>query len=575
MAQLIIDGQEIETGESKLVFSKSGYSFEDWLTKDIPYSERVTLPETSLLNSIFKRPNSPDIYASKFSKFHTFKYKDNGKIVFSGVCKLLSFNENKEYEIQLLDSSFDLFENLNNDLNALSLDSYDFTFNSTSYNTLKVLTSSIWLWCASSMHEDKILANNVLSGNLRYSRPFFSIKRLVELMFSTNGWTYELGTYADAFDELVVSAKSEFVFTSFEVSYSTTLAASVLDLSGYSFLQTDSLTGTTILNTTYKSRIRFRGTANADNDFILQITVGGTKSQVQQFILNQGSEDYDLTSNEFDAGSTIYFTLIGTGNVEFTNFLIYTIIDENDFGAMSAGNFINMKVKTYDNIPDLEQKELFKHALVSIGGFFTTNNFNKKLKINSLKSLSKLGVIDWSDKFVEGTDSIMAIEGYAKNNYYTYDNSDIKPANLGRGLFQIDDETLQDKTDIYESIFEASPEVTITDLMIDNTIYDNTERLNDIGTLLAYYEVISSTYTVARFENLNGNVLLANYYANFVKAIQRGEIIEAKFNLNKSDFFLFDFTKLVYLSQKKSVFYVLNIGNYSDDELTDVILLKT
>lgn len=575
MAQLIIDGYEIETGESKLVFSKAGYYVDDWLTKDIPYSERVTLPETSLLNSIFKRPNSPDIYASKFSKFHTFKYIDNGKIVFSGVCKLEAFNESKEYEVQLLDGSFSLFKNLENDLTTLLLDSYDFTFNTTSYNTLKVLTSSIWLWCASSMHEDKILANNVLSGNLRYSRPFFSIKRIVELMFSTNGWNYELGTYADEFDKLVISAKSEFVFTSFEVSYSTTLVASVLNLSGYTFLQTDSLTGTTILNTTYKSRIRFRGIANADNDFILQITVGGTKSQVQQFILNQGSEYYDITSNEFDAGSTIYFTLIGTGNVEFTNFLVYTIIDENDFGAMSSGNFINMKVKTYDNIPELSQKELFKHSLVSIGGFFTTNNFNKKLKINSLKSLSKLGVIDWSNKLVEDTDLIMAIEEYAKNNYYTYDNSDIKPANLGRGLFQIDDETLQDKTDIYESIFEASPEVTITDLMIDNTIYDNTERLNDIETLLAYYEVISSTYTVARFENLNGNTILSNYYANFVKAIQRGEIMEAKFNLNKSDFFLFDFTKLVYISQKKSTFYILNIGNYSDGELTDVILLKT
>lgn len=575
MAKLIIDGYDVELGGSKLVFSKAGYYVDDWLTKDLPYSERVTIPETSLLNSIFKRPNSPDIYASKFSKFHTFKYKDAGKIVFAGVCKLEAFNENKEYEVQLLDGSFSLFKNLENDLNTLSLDSYDFTFNSTSYNTLKVLTSSIWLWCASSMHEDKILANNILSGNYRYSRPFFSVKRLVELMFSTNGWTYELGTYADEFDKLVISAKSEFVFTSFEVSYSATLAASVLDLSGYTFLQTDSLTGTTILNTTYKSRIRFRGTANADNDFILQITVGGTKSQVQQFILNKGSEDYDLTSNEFDAGSTIYFTLIGTGNVEFTNFLIYTIIDENDFGAMSAGNFIGMKVKTYDNIPDIEQKELFKHALVSIGGFFTTNNFNKKLEINSLKSLSKLGVVDWSDKFIEDTDLIHPLEGYAKNNYFTYDNSDIKPANLGRGLFQIDNETLQDKIDIYESIFEASPEVTITDLMIDNTIYDNTERLNDIGTLLAYYEVISSTYTVARFESLNGNALLNNYYANFVNAIQRGEIIEAKFNLNKSDFFLFDFTKLVYISQKKSVFYVLNIGNYSDGELTDIILLKT
>ena len=59
-----------------------------------------------------------------------------------------------------------------------------------------------------------------------------------------------------------------------------------------------------------------------------------------------------------------------------------------------------------------------------------------------------------------------------------------------------------------------------------------------------------------------------------MKAIQKGEMIEAKFNLNKSDFFLFDFSKLVYIAQKKSIFYVLNIGNYIENELTDVTLLK-
>ena len=82
-------------------------------------------------------------------------------------------------------------------------------------------------------------------------------------------------------------------------------------------------------------------------------------------------------------------------------------------------------------------------------------------------------------------------------------------------------------------------------------------------------------YTVARFENLNGNNVLSNFYTNFITAIQRGEITESKFNLNKSNYFLFDFTKLVYLQQKQSVFYVLNIGNYSDNELTDITLLKT
>jgi hypothetical protein len=231
-------------------------------------------------------------------------------------------------------------------------------------------------------------------------------------------------------------------------------------------------------------------------------------------------------------------------------------------------------VKTYDNLPDIVQKDLFKHCLVPVGGFFTSDNFRKLLTINSVMPLSKLGAIDWSSKFIEDSESEEPLEGYGKTTYYTYDNSDLKPSNLGRGSFNIVNETIPDATNIYESIFAASQEVVITNTMIDNTIYDDTERINEINTLIGYYEV-QGGYTVARFEQLNGNSVLSNYYTNFITAIQRGEIMEARFNLNKSDFFLFDFTKLVFLQQKKSVFYVLEIGNYSENELTDVTLLKT
>lgn len=574
MAELTIDNQVVELGDSKLVFSKAGYSFDDWLTKDIPYSERVTLPETSLLNSIFFRPSQPEITGQKFSKFHQFKYKDNGKIVNSGVAKLLQFNSNKEYEIQLLDGSFALFENLKDNLNALDFESSDFTFNTTAYNTLKILNSYVWIWSASSMHEAKTLTKNILSGNLAFSRPFFSVKRLVEKMFSVNGWIYELGVNASFFDELIISANNEFVFTSYEKSFTGVLAASNFNLTSPIFIKTDSLTGVDQLNLTYNSKLRLRGSADADNDFILQITVTGTKPQVQTFVLNKGTFDYDLISNEFEAGSAVIIALIGTGNVTLTNFLIYTIIDENNFGVMSTATFTGFKVKTYDNLPDIIQKELFKNCLVKIGGFFTTDNFRKKLIINSVVSLSRLGAIDWTSKFIEDSETIEPLRGYGKINYFAYANSDIKPFNLGRGSFAVDNETFPETKDVYTSMFAASTEVKITDVMIDNNIYNDTNRINEVNDLIAYFEVVSS-YTVASFEKLNGNNILSDFYSNFIAAIQRGEITEAKFNLNKSDFFLFDFTKLVYLQQKKSVFYVLSIGNYSDNELTDVILLKT
>lgn len=573
MAELTIDDNIIELGNNKLVFSKQGYFFDDWIFRDIPYSERITLPETSLLNSIFFRPNSPNISGEKFSKFHTFKYKEFGKIIFSGVAKLLRLNESKEYELQLLDSSFELFENIKDKLNALDLESSDFTFNSAAYTTLKILNSSVWIWSASSMHEDKTLAKNILSGNLAFARPFFSVKRLIEAMFLANGWTYELGTNASFFDFLIVSAKNQFVFTSYEKSFSTTLTTGNFNLTSPIFIKTDTLTGVDKLNITFNSKIRLRGNANADNDFILTITVTGTKPQVQTFILNQGPFDYDLTSNEFTAGDAVVISITGTGNVVFTDFLIYTIIDENDFGAMSTAGFTDFKVKTFDNLPDIIQKDVFKHSLVQIGGFFTTDNFRKRMTINSVVSLSKLSALDWSEKFIEDTENNLPLSGYGKINYFGYNNSDLKPSNLGRGSFEIVNETIQDVIDIYTSIFAASLEVIITDTMIDNNVYDDTERINEINDLIGYYEAISD-YTVARFEDLNGNSVLANFYPNFIAAIQRGEISETKFNINKSDFFLFNFIKLIYLQQKESVYYVLGINNYSDNELTDIILLK-
>ena len=573
MATLKIDNYDIPLGNSKLVFSKSGYSFYNWITKDIPYSERVSLPETSLLNSIFFRPFASEIQAKKFSKFHSFKYIDNGKIVFAGICKLLKFSENREYEIQLIDGSFDLFENLKNKLNKLDFEHSDFTFNSTAYNSLKLLNNSAWIWSASSMHLEKILSKNILSGNLAFSRPYFSAKRLIEKMFAANNWSYELGINTSLFDKIIISANSKFAFTSFEKSFTAVLAASNFNISSPVFLKTDTLTGSTILNLTYKSKIRFRGSANSDNDFILQISGTGAKPQTQTFILNKGSFDYDLLSNDFEAASALTFSIIGTGNVSFTDFKIYTVIDEENFGNISAANFTDFKVKTYENLPNIVQKDLFKHCLVKIGGFFNTDFFRKKIKIETVLTLSKLGALDWSSKFIEESESISLLDGYSKINYFTYKNSDNNPEFLGRGSFNLDNETLQDAGEIYSSIFAASPEVVITNNMIDNSVYNDTERINDLNTLVGYYEEISS-YSVARFNDLNGNNILSKFYPNFIIAIQKGEMIEAKFNLNKSDFFLFDFTKLVYLEQKKSTFYILSIGNYIENETTDITLLK-
>lgn len=582
MATLEINNVLVDLGENKLVFSKSAYPFDDWFVKELTYSERVTIPETPQLNELFGRPKSPDVKADKFNRLYSFKYKDFATIVFSGSAILLDFNENKEYELQLLDSSVDLFSAMKNELNALQLDSYDFIFNSTNYNTLKVPTDNVWLWAASSMHEQKTNAKNVLSGNLAFSRPYFSGANLIRKMFSENGWTYELSLFSEFFDKLIFSARPDFHFTSYEKSFSGIIPVTTsyqLDVTSPDFIKTDSVSGSYTLLLNYNTKIRLRGNVNATADFIFRISGTATSGEtlVNEYLINEGDNEIDYTSESFNAETPTYnltFDIVGDGTVTLDNLLLYTIIDENDFGSISSANFVDFKVKTYDNLPDIEQVDLYKHMLVNIGGFFTTDNFRKKIKINTLKQLSKLGSIDWSNKYIEDTAKITGLKGFAKKNYYLYDNDDFKPFNLGRGFFTINNQTFDDTKNIYESDFAASQEVVIgSDTMIDNTIYSDTKRLDEFNNLIGYYE-ISGTYTVARFAELNGNRILSEYYSNFVNAIQNGIIIECNFSLNKSDFFLFDFTRLVYVSQLKSTFYVLNISDYTEGEQTTVRLLK-
>ncbi len=585
MPQLEINNIDVAIGDGKIALSKSAYPVNDWLTKAITFSQRIQLPETSQLNGMFKRPKATSVNAKKFSKYYSFKYKDNGQIIFKGTARLWAHNASGNYEVQLLDSSVELFKNMDNKLTALELDSEDFIFNSAAYTALKNLNSTLWIWSAASMHKLKVLSKNILSGELAFSRPFFSVRRLLEKIFDANSWSYELGVNAELIDSLIISSNaSTFVFTSYEKEFNEDVVVAgsqLLDLTSPDFIKTDSLTGSNILNLNYTSNIRFRGYIDAPDNFILRIngtSSGATDSLTQSFAINKGRFFYDLTSNAFETSDATYnlsFELIGTGTITLEDFRLYTLINEDDFGAMSSKVFVDFKVKTYDNIPDVTQKDLFKHALVNVAGFFTTDNLRKIINISSMVNLSRLSAIDFTDKFIEDSVKARPLTGYAKTNYFAYAEDDAKPVNLGRGAFEVDDETFADAMNVYSSIFAASNEVEITDDQIDLGVYDDTERINDLSTIIGYYETVS-TYTVARFADLNGDALLENYWSGFIQAIQKGEIIEANFDLNKSDFFLFKFTNFIYLAGEfKSAFFVLNIQNYIENEQTTLILLKT
>ena len=584
MAKLEINGINIPLGESrKLVFSRSAYSESDWLTKDIGISERVRVPETNISNNLFGNPSNVNSKSNTFNKFYSFNYKEEDSIVYSGAAILLGANDSNEYELQLLDSSKALFDSIKKNLNRLNVDVFDFIFNIPAYNSLKIPTDSIWLWPAASMHKNKTLDKNILSGNLAFSRPFFSIKKLIELIFSENKWSLNLAQSVEFLDKLIISSNSEqFYFTSYDKLFNSELNISgsqFVNLSSPEFLKTDTLEGNN-LKLNYNSKIRLRGNITATSDFIIKISgvsSASTDSQIQEFVINNGTDFYDLTSNDFGTDDLTYnvnIEIIGNGLINLTDFSIYTIIEEQNFGNLSLANFTDFKVKTYDNLPEISQLDLFKEALVFVAGFFTTDSFRKELNGNSLKELSRLSALDWSKKFVEDSDSLDSLKSYGQINYFSFDNDKEKPLNLGRGRFEINNATLKDTHEAFKSMFAASSEVLVNDTMIDLNVYDDIERTNELNPIIGYYESIS-TYTVARFEQLNGNVVMSNYYQNFIEAIKIGRVLTANFNLNKSDFFLFRFNRMIYLEQKKATYYVISLSNYAEGNQTEVILLKS
>ncbi len=388
---------------------------------------------------------------------------------------------------------------------------------------------------------------------------------------------------ANFFNDLIISAKSAFCFTSYEKKFNGALTIEnslTLNLSDYDFLKTDTITENNTLHLNFNSKVRIRGEINPNENSQLQIlgVDASDKILIQNISIQQGANQLDFTSELFSSDShpfSIQFKIIGTGAISFKDLFVYTIIDENEFGDIIDANFIDFKVKASDVIPQLSQKELFKHALVSIAGFFSTDNYRKIIKIHSLSELNKLNSLDFSDKFIIGSENVSNLTDYAQINYFTYQNSADKNDKLGSGMFTINAETLPKVAYIYNSIFEASSETEINyKNYIDNSIYSDAARICEINTLLAYLEY-RTDYTIARFNKLDANSLLSAFYDNFLNAIKKGVILEAEFDLTKTDFFTFDFTKQIYISQLKSTFYVLRIQDYSEHNLTKLILLKS
>ena len=440
------------------------------------------------------------------------------------------------------------------------------------------------------MHKERDVANTrFAAGNsgLKFSRPTFRIKTIIEKMFTSRNWT--LNYDSTIIDRLAISSNAqEFFVTSYQKTFNTSFVlAGQTTVTGIDVndFENDVTTSADNINiSTTITAFRLRGTINADTSVKISVQSVGQGGITEQFdfFVDELTTDIDFTTPKIESAANntrVFLLLEGTGNIEFIDLFYYSIIEEQDLGDLDANELIGYRVKVYDNLRDISQISLFMDTMVITNSILQPDSLNSIVNLKSLSKLSKLRAVDWSEKFEADSETISPVlSEIAKINFVEYNNDDTIDINAGRDFFETENENLKDETTYTQLDWGASIDTEINGFSIaDFLVYDDAERINDINDRILFIfddDDISPVFTMARFADLNWMSLKDSFYDNWFESFRRPRVITGMANLNKLDVLGFNFLDLVFIDNFDSYFFVLEISNFVSGQLTKIKLLK-
>lgn len=578
--ELIIDGQIAELGSSYPAITKKSIDIDNPSARFIDITNKFQLPDTLKNREIFDSPKVIGSNNRSFDKLYTAILTDVFQI-FRGKGFLDASTKDK-YSFQIVDEGKEVFKALDIKLRDVSWDDKDTVLSTANIDLLDTADpDNCWVWGKLCLHQNALQINtDQTTGDDRckYSRPSFYVQGLLKRAIENFGYSFSSSLPDLAFS----SFHTQFFFTSYEKKMTAdytpagTLALSSLDTND--FEHTDlTVTSTTINIGISNTAFRLRGsiTSNAAIDLIVRATdnVDNTKISESKLSLINGTQLVDFTTNEFqsDDGYTIDIRFEGTGLISFTNLYLYTLLSDKT-ADLSVNPFLGYKIKVYDNLPELTYKDLYRLICVVSNQYHIIDNYNKTFGWGSLAQLSKLNSIDWSDKFVIGSENTMAKFGNLnKKNWLKYENDITVNPELGWYYFNSDNESFNEEGDYLVLKFGASNDVTINSNNISHIkVYNDTTRIPDQELAMRLFYVSG---TNLNFAPINWENISTNYYLNWFNSLYRIRLITAEFNLSKLDVLKWHEKQLVYIDYFKTTFIVLEISNFIPKKLTKVKLL--
>ena len=281
-----------------------------------------------------------------------------------------------------------------------------------------------------------------------------------------------------------------------------------------------------------------------------------------------------------------------------------------------------------NSVPQMAVTSFLKEIMYRFQLVIKVDEFNKRVHFKQLDDIiTSNDVVDWSDKYDALKNEKYAFSNYGQNNHFIYANDvadenfpDINPANILRGSFPIDNETLdKDKTIITSEFIKpklarqrqtndfAQGRIYFPD---GNSyyLYDNAENTVDyesgdvekkeneyqilhlstlrqgtaIRTVNIHFvrpdgsdEVATAIQArAAQLDNISFQEFLDNNYPQLINLLDNVVIVKCMMNLNLLDIHNFDFFSRVYLKQFSSYFYVNKITNWEKNKAVEVELIK-
>lgn len=616
---VIIDGEYVDSGESIISVTKQGYDFTDLLKRFVGRTNRFSIKKTSAGQQAFGVPEDIATKSKGFETSYNCDITDEGVIVIKGFAILAEAGD--KYNIQVVDRAKVLFDLLEADLNLIDVEDSDFIFGFGAEAVLNQPNSTVWIWGADCQHIEKKLSKTIFEYNpsvpgsqdVRYSRPHFNVREIIDRIFSDKGWEFTDFDGSDKLDAAIITSNhKEFYVTSYEKNLVTYYGAgnyTLGGLDGYVFKQDDvDVTPTTIDIKGQEAAFRLRGPVTVIGNWEITFTAtsspNGDDVTVQSFGLNDTDTSIDFTTDIFktdEASNIVSITISGSGSgavLDMSSLKLYNIIKESSFANLSTNPLQGFKVKTYDNLLDITQMDFMRQIWAIFGVGININQVEKKIIPFAYRNFSRDILADWSGKYVDESINVSSPMLSGRTNYFVYDNDETLPSLDGSGTVFADNDNLPDFYEAFRSYFSASQQITIqgNDVFINYyftvsylPIYNDTGRENVLNPRIllyrpgtgfpnfgvgTFFSSFTSSVPSESPEGISFKNILDNDYAEIVKAIKKNRLIRADFILNKLDVISFDFSKMMYCEELKSFFFVIKIDNFIPGRATSCEILK-